>query len=82
MNLLADYAYTHPFLQPMPVWNYWYLLLLPLCLGVAVVYKAIKCNSMKRVPREALAVTTWILVSFIAAGAALAGLVRLMEHLL
>ena len=80
MNLLADYAYTHPFLQPMPVWNYWYLLLIPLCLGVAVVYKAIKCSTMKHVPREALAVTTWILVSFIAAGAALAGLVRLMER--
>ena len=80
MKFLADYAYTRPFLQPLPVWDYWYLLLLPLCLGVAVVYKAIKCHSMKRVPREALAVTGWILVSFAAAGAALAGLVRLIEH--
>jgi hypothetical protein len=80
VSFLGDYAYTRPFLQPMPVWDYWYLLLLPLCLGVAVVYKAIKCHSMNRVPREALAVTTWILVSFAAAGAALAGLVRLMER--
>jgi hypothetical protein len=72
------YAYTRPFLQPMPVWNYWYVLLLPLCVAVAVVYKAIKCNSMKHVPREAAAITLWILVSFAAAAAALAGLVKLM----
>jgi len=80
VKLLADYAYTRPFLQPMPVWNYWYLLLLPLCIAVAVVYKAIKCNSMKRVPREALVIVIWILVSFVAAGAALAGLVRMIER--
>jgi len=64
----------------MPFWNYWYLLLLPLCIAVAVVYKAIKCNSMKRVPREALIIVIWILVSFVAAGAALAGLVRMIER--
>jgi hypothetical protein len=80
VNLLADYAYTRPFLQPMPVWDYWYLLLLPLCIAVAVVYKAIKCNSMRRVPREALYIVIWILVSFVAAGAALAGLVRMIER--
>ena len=61
---LADYAYTRPFLQPLPVWNYWYLLLLPLCVAVAVVYKAIKCNSMKRVPLEAAQITGWILLKF------------------
>ena len=77
--MTADYSYTRPFLQPMPVWDYWYLLLLPLCLVVAVVYKAIKCNSMKKMPKEALAITVWILVSFAAAGAALAGLVKMME---
>jgi hypothetical protein len=80
VKFIADYVYTRPFLQPMPVWNYWYLLLLPLCIAVAVVYKAIKCHSMKRVPREALAIIVWILVSFVAAGAALAGLVKIMER--
>ena len=75
-------AFT-PFIDPLPIWSpdwLWAVLLVPLCAAVAVVYKAIKCSTMKHVPREALAVTTWILVSFIAAGAALAGLVRLMER--
>ena len=66
-----------PFVQPMPVWDYWYLLPLPLCAGLAIVYKSIKCSDMKRVPREALeifiviagglgaaAVSLWLLVRF------------------
>lgn len=68
---LADYAYTRPFLQPLPVWDYWPVLLLPLVLGVAVVYKAIKCRSMSQVPKEAASITMWVLVSFGAAAAVL-----------
>jgi hypothetical protein len=29
-----------PFLDPVPVWDYWYLLVLPLCVGIAVVWKS------------------------------------------
>jgi hypothetical protein len=75
--LLAEY--TRPFLQPLPVWNQWYILLLPLCLCVSIVYKAIKCRSMKQVPRQAIIITVWIIVSFAAAGAAIAGFVRIIE---
>ncbi len=74
---LADY--TRPFLQPLPVWDQWYLLLLPLCLCVSIVYKAIKCRSMRQVPKQAIAITVWIVVSFAAAGAAIAGFVRIIE---
>ena len=74
----ADYAYTHPFLQPLPVWDYWPLLLLPLVIGVAVVYKSVKCRSIRQVPKEAASITMWILISFAAAAAALAGLVKWM----
>jgi hypothetical protein len=74
---LADY--TRPFLQPLPVWNQWYLLLLPLCLCVSIVYKSIKCRSMNQVPRQAIGITVWILVTFAAAGAAIAGVVRVIE---
>jgi hypothetical protein len=48
VNFLADYSYSHPFLQPLPIWDQWYLLMLPLCVAVSVVYKAIKCQSMKK----------------------------------
>lgn len=74
MSLLA---YV-PFLDPLPgAWDYWYLLLLPLCIAVAVVYKSIKCASMRQVPREATTITLWILFGMAAAGAVLVGIVTL-----
>jgi hypothetical protein len=82
VTFLADtnvYSYSRPFLQPMPVWDYWYLLLLPLVIAVAVVYKAIKCRTIKQVPREAASIAAWILVCFAAAAVALVVLVKLME---
>jgi hypothetical protein len=81
LRCLADFAYTRPFLQPLPIWNYWYLLILPLCLAVAVVYKSIKCRSMSQVPRQAATITIWILLSFAAAAAALAGIVGLVQKM-
>ena len=70
-------AYT-PFVTPLPVWNYWPLLLLPLTAGVAIVYKSVKCQSMTQVPREALVIFVWILVGMAAAAGALAGVVHLV----
>jgi hypothetical protein len=81
IRLLADFAYTRPFLQPLPVWNFWYVLILPLCAAVAVVYKSIKCRSMSQVPRQAATITLWILLSFAAAAAALAGVVWLVQEM-
>src|SRR5437588_723054 len=63
---------------PAGVWNYWYLLLLPLCLGVAVVYKSIKCPSMSQVPREAAVIFLSILAGLLAAAGALFLLVRVV----
>jgi hypothetical protein len=75
-NLLA---YT-PFIQPLPgVWNYWAWLLLPLCIGVSVVYKAIKAPSMARVPIESTLITIYILLSMGAAAIALVVLVKVMS---
>ena len=66
MIFLADYSYSHPFLQPLPVWDQWYLLMLPLCIAVSVVYKAIKCQSMKKVPMQAAIITAfWILAELL-----------------
>ena len=70
-------AYT-PFLYPLPIWDYWPWLLIPLTAGVAIVYKSVKCQSMRQVPREALVIFVWILVGMAAAAGALAGVVRLV----
>ena len=65
-----------PFLTPLPIWDYWYLLLLPLCLAVAIVYKAIRVDDLSRIPRQALVVTVWIIGGMAVAGAVLAGIVK------
>jgi hypothetical protein len=69
-----------PFWQPLPVWNYWYVLLIPLCAGVSVVYKAIKCHTMRQVPREAGVIFVMILLGMVLAAAGLMGLIWWMER--
>ena len=43
MTLVGDLAVA-PLWIRCRVWDYWYLLLLPLCPGVSMVYKSIKCD--------------------------------------
>ena len=69
-----------PFLTPLPMWSYWPALLFPLCAIVAVVYKSIKCASMKQVPREATALFIWILIGMATAALVLTGIVKVMER--
>jgi hypothetical protein len=64
-----------PFLDPLPVWHYWFLLIVPLCAAVAIVYKSMKCSSMKQVPLEAGIIILWIIGGFSAAAVALMALV-------
>ena len=75
------YKYV-PFLTPMPAWEdtLWPWLLLPLCIAIAVVYKSIKCRTMKQVPREATILTLWIVAGMAIAAAALALLVEALER--
>jgi hypothetical protein len=63
-----------PFLEPLPVWDFWYLLAIPLCVGIAVVWKSVKCRTMAEVPRESAVLLLWILGGFAAAAAVLVGL--------
>ena len=69
------YHYTRPFLQPLPVWNYWPWLLVPLAIAVAVVYKSIKCRRVSQVPKEAAVLTLWILGGMVVAAGVLAVMV-------
>jgi hypothetical protein len=70
-----------PFLDPLPYsWDFWPWLLLPLVVGVAVVYKSIKCRTMKQVPREAAGITVWILAGLAAAAVILVAIVKLIDR--
>ena len=81
--ILADYVPTLagyvPFMQPLPAWDYWYLLALPLCAAVSVVYKSIRCRSMRTVPREAAKATGWIILGLVGAAVGLWVLVKAFE---
>jgi len=77
MHVLA----YQPFLDPLPIWDYWPWLLIPLTIGVSIVYKSIKCRSMTTVPREAASITFWILLGMISAGAVLWGVVALAARI-
>ena len=66
-----------PFHTAMPVWGYWFWLLIPLCAGVAVVYKTTKCREPGTIAWEALVLTAWIFLGLVAAAAAVAVVVRL-----
>ena len=76
----GPYHYTRPFLQPLPVWNYWPWLLVPLAVAVAVVYKSIKCRRINQVPKEATVLTLWILGGMVVAAGVLAVMVKLIER--
>jgi len=70
------------FFDPLPIWVrpwFWPLLLLPLCLAVAVVYKCVRCRHTSQVPREATVLFVTIVVGRILTAAALAGLAAIMD---
>jgi hypothetical protein len=82
MNILATTVSYRPFLDPLPIWVrpwLWPLLLLPLCLAVAIVYKCVRCRRTSEVPREATQLFIEIVLGMILTAAALAGLAALMD---
>lgn len=52
-------AYT-PFIDPIDVHRVWYMLIVPLALGIAITYKAIRVGDMKQYPRQVLAMTAQV----------------------
>jgi hypothetical protein len=70
-------AYT-PFVTPLPIWDWWLVTLIPLCLGVAIVYKAMKTDDLSKLPKQSLLIALWIVGGMGAAAVALAILVRIL----
>ena len=60
-----------PFLTPLPLEDVWLLLVAPLALAVAVVYKTIKLQDLSQLPRQAAMLAGQIVVFMIAAAAVL-----------
>jgi hypothetical protein len=81
LSLLADaassaepVAYRYRFLlTPLPLWHYWAWLMIPLCIAVATVYKTIKCQHVRQVPKEAAVLTVWILAAMVGVAAGVWG---------
>lgn len=60
-----------PFLDPLPVDRYWMWLLVPLVVGISVVYKTIKTDRLNKIPREAAVLVAQIIAFMAMAAAAL-----------
>ena len=84
MQLLTAHSSTlasaswAPFITPAPLWNVWWVLLVPLVVAVAVVYKTIKTRSMRRLPAEAGQLSVTILVAMGLGALALTLLVKVV----
>lgn len=59
-----------PFIDPIDLQRGWYLLLIPLALGIAAAYKAVRVNDLRTYPREVVVMTIQIIFAMLALGAA------------
>jgi hypothetical protein len=58
-----------PFLDPLNLHSYWYLLLIPLAFGISVAYKAVRVHNMSRYWRQVLMMTVQIVGAIVGLGA-------------
>jgi len=58
-----------PFLEPLPLDLYWMFLLIPMVVAISVVYKTIKTDRLRKIPRESAVLSAQI-VAFMALAAA------------
>jgi hypothetical protein len=81
-SFVSVLAWT-PFLQPAPrVDLWWWLLLIPLSLGVAMSYKAIRVRDLRTLPREAVVLAAQIVGGMIGLAVFLFLLVQVLLPLL
>jgi hypothetical protein len=66
MMLLA----WRPFLDPLNLHEYWWAFLVPLALGVAFTYKAVRVRDLRELPKRTAVLTVQIILGMILLGAA------------
>lgn len=69
MSTLFTLALTRPFLDPLPVERYWYLLIVPMALGISIAYKSVRVVDMRKFWGPVLVMTVQIVAGMIALGA-------------
>jgi len=67
--MIAWVLFKHPMLLDASGWSL--LLLGPLCLSVAITYKTIRVNSLRRLPLEVLSLMGYMIAGLAALGAGL-----------
>jgi len=70
MNSLLGVALLawRPFLEPLDLHEHWMWLIIPVAVAIAIVYKALKLDDLRRVPAEAARLTVIIIAAMAAAG--------------
>ena len=79
--MIHTLAYT-PLIDPLPVHNEWYLLIIPIAIFIAIGYKAIRCTDMKQYPREVFVFTMQILIGLGLLAAALTFVITVLIPML
>ncbi len=70
-DLIEVLAYT-PFIDPINAFHgWWYLLLVPLCFGISVIYRALKLPTLEHYWRAVLTMTAQIILVMIGLAIAL-----------
>lgn len=62
-------GYT-PFIDPINAHQWWYLLLLPLAVLIAIAYKAVRVETLRDFPREAAVMAVQIVLGIVLIGVA------------
>lgn len=55
-----------PFLDPLDLHQWWYLLLIPVALGVSMAYKAVRVHDLKAYPWQVGMMTVQVVLGMIA----------------
>lgn len=70
-----------PFLEPLyGGWDWWYVMLLPLALLIALVYKAMRCDNLADVPKQAALAFLKLVGAFVGCALVLWGVMVILEH--
>jgi hypothetical protein len=62
----AEVGPYRPFIDPIDAQSYWFALLIPLALGIAIAYKAVRMPDMNGYPRQVLFMTVQIILGMVA----------------
>lgn len=72
-----------PFIHPLNVFHdWWYLLLLPLSLGIAIIYKGVRMPNLQRFWRETLILASQIVLGMVGLAVIVTVLVQVIIPLL